>query len=101
MASALKIAIATINPTVGDIDGNAKRILEVRNEYFEADLIIFSELVLIGYPPEDLVLKPSFQRDAMDKALEIARQTDDGGPAILLGSLWVEGGKLYNSSLFI
>ena len=101
MASALKIAIATINPTVGDIEGNAKRILEVRNEYFEADLIIFSELVLIGYPPEDLVLKPSFQRDAMDKALEIARQTHDRGPAILIGSLWVEGGKLYNSSLFI
>jgi len=101
MVSALKIAIATINPTVGDIDGNAERILEVRNNHLEVDLIIFSELVLIGYPPEDLVLKPSFQRDAMDKALEVAAQTLDDGPAMLLGSLWVEGGKLYNSSLFM
>tara|TARA_R110002096_G_scaffold416576_3_gene619692 strand:- start:132434 stop:134092 length:1659 start_codon:yes stop_codon:yes gene_type:complete len=99
MASALKIAIATINPVVGDIDGNASRILAVREQHTDADLIVYSELVLIGYPPEDLVLKPAFQRDAMDKAVELAAITKDGGPAMLVGSLWVEGGKLYNSSL--
>ncbi|MCP5382889.1 MAG: NAD+ synthase [Kordiimonadaceae bacterium] len=101
MASALAIAIATINPVVGDIDGNATRILKVREQTPDADLIVYSELVLIGYPPEDLVLKPSFQRDAMDKAVELARRTSDGGPAMLIGSLWVEGGKLYNSSLLL
>jgi len=101
MASALKIAIATINPVVGDIDGNAARILEVRAEHSDADLIVYSELVLIGYPPEDLVLKPAFQRDAMDKAVELAALTKDGGPAMLIGSCWVEGGKLYNSSLLL
>ncbi|MBL4603302.1 MAG: NAD+ synthase [Emcibacteraceae bacterium] len=101
MTSALKIAIATINPTVGDIDGNAERILKIRAETPAADLIVYSELVLIGYPPEDLVLKPAFQRDAMDKAVELAALTSDGGPAMLIGSLWIEGGKLYNSSLLL
>lgn len=101
MTSAIKIAIATINPVVGDIDGNAARILAVRDEVPEADLIVYSELVLIGYPPEDLVLKPAFQRDAMDKAVELAQLTKDGGPAMLIGSCWVEGGKLYNSSLLL
>lgn len=101
MVSALKIALATTNPTVGDIDGNASRILAVRDEHMHADLIVYSELVLIGYPPEDLVLKPAFQRDAMDKAVELATMTKDGGPAMLIGSLWVEGGKLYNSALLL
>jgi len=101
MTSALKIAIATINPTVGDIDGNAARILDVRASTPDADLIVYSELVLIGYPPEDLVLKPAFQRDAMDKVVELAMVTKDGGPAMLISSLWVEGGKLYNSSILL
>lgn len=101
MTSALKIAIATINPTVGDIDGNAALILNARDHARAADLIVYSELVLIGYPPEDLVLKPAFQRDAMDKIVELAAATKDGGPAMLLGSLWVEGAKLYNSAILL
>lgn len=101
MTSALKIAIATINPIVGDIDGNAARILDVRDQSADADLIVYSEQVLIGYPPEDLVLKPAFQRDAMDKAVELAAITKDGGPAMLISSIWVEGGKLYNSSILL
>lgn len=101
MTSALKIAIATINPTVGDIDGNAERILKVRAATHDADLVVYSELCLIGYPPEDLVLKPAFQRDAMDKTVELAQITSDGGPAMLISSLWVEGGKLYNSSILL
>ncbi len=101
MTSALKIALATINPTLGDIDGNAARILEIRAKATDADIVIYSELTLIGYPPEDLVLKPAFQRDAMDKAVELATVTKHGGPAMLIGSCWVEGGKLYNSSLLL
>lgn len=101
MTNALKIAIATINPILGDIDGNAAAILNVRNQHMDVDLIVYSELVLIGYPPEDLVLKPSFQRDAMDKVVELATVTADGGPAMLIGSCWVEGGKLYNSALML
>lgn len=101
MVSALKIAIATTNPTVGDIEGNAARILAVRESNTDADLIVYGELVLVGYPPEDLVLKPAFQRDAMDKAVELAAVTKDGGPAMLIGSLWIEGGKLYNSALLL
>lgn len=97
----MKIALATMNPIVGDLDGNGAKILAARAATPDADLIIFSELVLIGYPPEDLVLKPAFQRDAMDKVMELAAATNDGGPALLIGSCWVEGGDLYNSALLL
>ena len=62
-----------------------------------ADIIAFSELFIAGYPPEDLVLKPAFQA-ACRAALEtLARETADGGPAVLIGAPWVEDGKLYNA----
>ena len=61
MTEKLTIALAQINPTVGDIRGNAERILKARKQAEGADLVVFSELVLCGYPPEDLVLKPFFQ----------------------------------------
>ncbi len=101
MTTTLKIALATLNPILGDIDANAKLILAARGDAVGADIVVYSELVLIGYPPEDLVLKPSFQRDAMDKVMELAAMTADGGPAMLIGSLWIEGGKLYNSSILL
>jgi NAD+ synthase len=101
MTTSLKIALATINPTVGDIVGNAQAMLSARAQHMDVDLIIYSELCLIGYPPEDLVLKSAFQRDAMDKVIELATKTDDGGPAMLIGTCWVEGGKLYNSAVLL
>ena len=60
-------------------------------------LLFIVNWCLLDIPPEDLVLKPAFQRDAMDKVVELAALTSDGGPAMLIGSLWIEGGKLYNS----
>src|SRR3954470_1060513 len=97
--NSLKIALAQLNPTVGDVAGNEEKARAARAEAARlgADLVMFSELFLAGYPPEDLVLKPAFQ-DACRKACEeLARETADGGPAILIGLPWVEDGSLYNA----
>jgi NAD+ synthase len=101
MTDTLKIAIAQTNPTVGDIDGNARRITEARMQAHDADLVIFSELVLCGYPPEDLVLKPAFQDRITEVIGELARSTSDGGPAMIVGAPWKIDGKLYNAALLL
>ncbi len=95
----LKIALAQLNPTVGDVAGNEAKARAARNEAaaLGADLVMLPELFLAGYPPEDLVLKPAFQ-DACRQACEaLARETADGGPAVLIGLPWVEGGRLHNA----
>lgn len=103
MSDRIAIAIAQINPVVGDIAGNLTRVREARADAAGkgADLVIFSELVLLGYPPEDLVLKPAFQRRAEDAVRALAGETGDGGPAVILGSCWVEDDKVYNASFLL
>ena len=96
----MKIAIAQLNPTVGDVAGNFAKALEAREEarLQGADLVVFPELFLAGYPPEDLVLKPSFQQACKDALLELAKAADgDGGPGLLIGTIWPEDGKVYNA----
>jgi NAD+ synthase len=95
----LAIAVAQLNPTVGDIDGNAAKARAARAQAVRdgADLVAFSELFICGYPPEDLVLKPALQAACRAKVEELARETADGGPAMLIGTPWVEDGKLYNA----
>ena len=99
MASELAIAIAQINPTVGDIDGNQKLIRDSRAEAaaLGADLVLYTELVICGYPPEDLVLKTALQDHCRRAIEELAADTSDGGPALLVGTPWVDDGKLYNA----
>src|SRR5215216_3854048 len=95
----LRIALAQLNPTVGDVAGNAAKVREARAEAagLGADVVMLPELFLAGYPPEDLVLKPAFQ-DACREACEaLARETSDGGPAVLIGLPWLEDGLLYNA----
>ena len=94
-----RITLAQLNPTVGDIDGNAAKVRAARVKAAAdgADLIVFSELFIAGYPPEDLVLKPAFQASCRSAVEALARETADGGPAVLVGSPWVEEGKLYNA----
>ena len=96
----MKIAIAQLNPTVGDVAGNFAKALEAHEEARSqgADLVVFPELFLAGYPPEDLVLKPSFQQACKDALLELAKAADgDGGPGLLIGTIWPEDGKVYNA----
>ena len=95
----LILALAQINPLVGDVAGNAARARNVRAEAAAkgAALAVFPELFIAGYPPEDLVLKPAFQAACRAAIEELARETADGGPGLLIGTPWVEDGKLYNA----
>jgi NAD+ synthase len=61
-----------------------------------ADIVAFPELFIAGYPPEDLVLKPAFQA-ACRAAVEALARESTGGPALLVGTPWLEDGKLYNA----
>ncbi|HYH36863.1 MAG TPA: NAD+ synthase [Azospirillum sp.] len=103
MTDRLSIALAQINPTMGAIPANIDRIRTARAEAAArgADLVVFTELVVCGYPPEDLVLKPFFL-DTVERAVtEFAAETGDGGPAVLVGAPWRDGGKTYNAALLL
>src|ERR1700759_763157 len=94
-----KITLAQLNPIVGDVEGNAAkaRVARAQSAADGADLIGFPGLSLCGSPPEDLVPKPAFQAACRAAIETLARETADGGPAMLIGSPWVEEGKLYNA----
>jgi NAD+ synthase len=101
-ADTLNIALAQLNPTVGDVAGNAEKVRRARDQAaaLGADLVAFPELFLAGYPPEDLVLKPAFQA-ACRTAVEALARDSAKGPAVLVGTPWVEGGKLYNAYVLL
>ncbi|MBX3570468.1 MAG: NAD+ synthase [Rhizobiaceae bacterium] len=84
----LRIAVAQLNPIVGDIAGNLAKAREARADAARqgADLVLFTELFLAGYPPEDLVLKPAFLAACEKAALDFAADTGDGGPGVIIGT---------------
>src|SRR5258708_7938519 len=101
-ADQLIITLAQLNPTVGDVEGNAARAraARARAQAEGADLVVLPELFITGSPPEDLVLKPAFQAACRIAVEALARETADGGPAMLIGSPWVEPPHLSNPSPF-
>ena len=98
MVDTLSITLAQLNQSVGDIAGNSAAMLaaRARAKAAGADLIVFPEMQLIGYPPEDLVLKPALIERAAAGLEELAKATADNGPAMLVGSVFVVDGNLHN-----
>ena len=96
----MRIALAQVNPTVGDLAGNAQLVIEgiERGREAQADIVCFPELVITGYPPEDLLLKPSFVRDNLAQLELIAQATK--GVAAVVGFVDQEG-DIYNAAAFL
>ncbi|OUS13626.1 NAD+ synthase [Gammaproteobacteria bacterium 53_120_T64] len=95
--TSLKLALAQINPLVGDIPGNTQLVIDTlieARDQLKADIVIFPELVLCGYPPEDLLLRPSIQI-RIEKALAQVAEACEGIVAVI-GYPWREKGQLYN-----
>src|SRR3954467_6459408 len=103
MTDRLNLALAQINPTVGDLTGNAECIRRARAQAaaLKADLVVYPELAVSGYPPEDLVLKPGFQTAVHSAVEALALETADGGPALLIGTPWLHEGRVYNAALVL
>ncbi|HKH73839.1 MAG TPA: NAD+ synthase [Vicinamibacterales bacterium] len=100
---ALTIALAQLNPTVGDVAGNLARVRHARDRAAElgADLVVLSELVLVGYPPEDLVLRPALVDAAAAALHELERDTASGGPAVIVTLPWRIDGCLHNAAALV
>jgi NAD+ synthase len=96
----LTIAFAQANPTVGDVSGNAALVRRMRDEAATqgADLVVFSELVLVGYPPEDLVLRPALVEAVAHVLRELERESAaPGTPGIVVTLPWKQEGRLHNT----
>ena len=101
MADALSIVLAQLNPTVGDLDRNVDALRAALRAAAGADLVVAPELCVAGYPPEDLVMRPAFQR-AVRERIERLAQFTEGGPALLVGAPWKgEDDRLYNAALLL
>jgi NAD+ synthetase len=90
----LKLALAQINTTVGDLAGNIARILDAARQAKNADLIVFPELVVPGYPPRDILYDASFVEAVGAATQDLARQAK-GLPPMLVGSFAPSGKKLF------
>lgn len=99
----LRITIAQLNPTVGDIAGNTEKILSVWDTHKNtSDLIVFSELVLSGYQPEDLVLHDHFMADLRNAAHHITKQTKNGAATLAVSTPWInDNGERQNTVLIM
>ena len=99
MTDRLTIALAQMNQRVGDLEGNAAAMLGMRQQAAAADLLLCPELQLVGYPPEDLVLKPEFVRRVQECTEQLVDATVEPGPAMLIGTIVPEGGQIFNAML--
>ena len=96
----LTIAFAQLNPTVGDVAGNLALVRRMRDEAAAqgADLVVYSELVLVGYPPEDLVLRPALVEAAADALRDLQRESAAAGvPGVVVTLPWKETDRMRNA----
>ncbi len=101
MTDRLRIALAQLNPTVGAIAQNlalAKDTLKQAADR-QADILLFSELFITGYFPDDLLFKPRFVADAMEAAEDFARATAGTNVTAIMPTVWQDGGRLFNAVL--
>ena len=103
MADSLKLAIAQINPHLGQIESNLALIRAARAEAAEmgADLVVTPEFSIAGYPPEDLVRKPAFLAACAAAIDRLAEDTADGGPGLIVGGPWQDGANVYNAAFVL
>ncbi|WP_315720741.1 MULTISPECIES: nitrilase-related carbon-nitrogen hydrolase [unclassified Bradyrhizobium] len=94
-ADGFRITLAQLNPTVGDIAGNAAKAREVLANAADADLVVLPELFIAGGLAAELT--PRIEADCRDAVEALAREAADGGPAMLIGTPWSDNGKLYNA----
>ena len=101
MTDNLRIALAQLNPTVGDLSSNLTKGKKAIDDAIaaHADIILFPELYITGYFPEDLLFKPKFVADAMEAACALAEKTAGQHIAALIPCVWRESDKLFNAVL--
>jgi NAD+ synthase (glutamine-hydrolysing) len=97
----IRIALAQVNPTIGDLTGNAGIVAAYvdRAKAVGADIVAFPEMVTTGYPPDDLLLRSSFLRDSREALESLAASTH--GIAAIVGTVHVEEGRLYNAAALL
>lgn len=100
MADRFRITLGQLNPTVGDIDGNAAKARAAweAGKAAGADLVALPEMFITGYNAQDLVMKPAFHVAAMQAVEALAKECADG-PALAIGCPWAEGAELFNAYL--
>ena len=98
-----RIALAQLNPHEGEVTANLHRIRQARADaaLMGADLVVTGEFSIAGYPPEDLVRRPSFVETCEAAIDALARDTADGGPGLVVGGPWRDGNKLYNAAFVL
>ena len=103
MSETLKIALAQLNPHEGQVVHNLAGIRRARAEgaRLGADLVVTPEFSIAGYPPEDLVRKPAFVAACEDAIAQLAADTADGGPGLIVGGPWHDGDKVYNAAFVL
>ncbi|MTB80959.1 NAD+ synthase [Providencia stuartii] len=99
MSRKLNISLAQLNWLVGDIEGNCERMLQLFEEQKNiADIVVFSELSLTGYPPEDLLFRADFTQRCLVQLERLQNASTE--TAIIVGHPWTEAGKIYNALSF-
>ncbi len=102
MTKHFTITMAQLNPTVGDISGNITKILDIYEQHkTTSNLIAYSEMIVSGYPTDDLVLKPFFIDRVMRGVEDLAKKIDGNGAGLLISAPWRDQGKVYNAALLI